>query len=119
MASGLFAWGREAGRTLAFIKPPSNDFSPSLWLWLQALDQERVNSAEDRHQLLEERLEASRAADRARETQLRLAEAVRQYVTQGVPIPFALEGERGKGGVLCGWVNRASIEVALQGDGDE
>jgi hypothetical protein len=47
--------------------------------------------------LLEERLEASRAADKAREAHLRLAEAVRQYVVQGVPIPFALEAASNAG----------------------
>ena len=48
--------------------------------------------AEERRALGEARLEASRAADRSRETQMKLAEAVRQYVAQGVPIPFALQG---------------------------
>ena len=48
--------------------------------------------AEERRRLGEERLEASRVADRAREAQMKLAAAVRQYVAQGIPIPFALQG---------------------------
>lgn len=41
--------------------------------------------------LSEERVAASQSADRAREAQMKLAEAVRMYVTQGIPIPFAME----------------------------
>ena len=39
-------------------------------------------------------------ADKAREAQVQLAEAVRLYTQQGVPIPFVLEGEgeEGRGG---------------------
>jgi len=59
---------------------------------LQAMDRERLSMAEERRRLGEERLEASRAADRAREAQMKLAAAVRQYVAQGIPIPFALQG---------------------------
>ena len=59
---------------------------------LQVMDRERLMMAEERRRLGEERLEASRVADRAREAQMKLAAAVRQYVAQGIPIPFALQG---------------------------
>ena len=63
-------------------------------LWcLQSLDRERMVIAEERHTLVEERVAASKSADKAREVQLKLSEAVRQYVTQGVPLPFALQGK--------------------------
>lgn len=60
---------------------------------LQAYDRERLSIAEERRGLGEERLAASRAADSAREAQMRLAEAVRVWVAQGVPIPFVVESE--------------------------
>lgn len=49
--------------------------------------------AEERRVLSDDRLLSSKAADRLREAQLKLGEAVRNYITQGVPIPFAVDGE--------------------------
>lgn len=46
-----------------------------------------------RRVLSDERLAASKAADAARDAQLKLAEAVRQWVAQGVPIPFSVQSE--------------------------
>lgn len=60
---------------------------------LQALDRERLSLAEERRALSDARIASSRAAEEARAAQLKLADAVRAYVQQGVPIPFALDGE--------------------------
>eukprot|EP00955_Chlamydomonas_euryale_P052886 355302-Chlamydomonas_euryale.AAC.12 len=46
------------------------------------LDRERMVVAEERHALSQQRIDASHAADNAREAQLKLMEAVRQYVMQ-------------------------------------
>jgi hypothetical protein len=56
------------------------------------LDRERMLIAEERHSLCEDRVASSKSADRNRDLHLKLTEAVRQYVTQGIPIPFALQG---------------------------
>ncbi|MEW5299027.1 MAG: hypothetical protein WDW36_002082 [Sanguina aurantia] len=61
----------------------------------KAYDRERVAIAEERRALSDDRLASSRAAERLREAQLKLGEAVRNYITQGVPIPFAVEGGTG------------------------
>ncbi|MEW5313364.1 MAG: hypothetical protein WDW38_004936 [Sanguina aurantia] len=61
----------------------------------KAYDRERVMIAEERRVLSDDRLLSSRAADRLREAQLKLGEAVRNYITQGVPIPFAVDGGTG------------------------
>ncbi|GAX76032.1 hypothetical protein CEUSTIGMA_g3475.t1 [Chlamydomonas eustigma] len=63
----------------------------------QGLDRERVNLAEERRVVSQERVDAHRAAERSRELQMQLAEAVRNYVAQGVPIPFALQTTPGSG----------------------
>jgi hypothetical protein len=67
--------------------------------------------------LNEERVTASKAADSAREAHSRLGEAVRQWVAQGVPIPFAVEGERLQqvhiGHSLQSWFRIAEEQVEL------
>ncbi len=60
----------------------------------QTLDRERVSTAEERRGLAEDRVAAMRAADEARASLLRLSEAVRAWASQGVPIPFVVDGER-------------------------
>lgn len=47
--------------------------------------------AQERKEAGRERVGASRAVDESREAQRLLAEAVRAWVGQGVPIPFASE----------------------------
>ncbi|PNH09060.1 hypothetical protein TSOC_004371, partial [Tetrabaena socialis] len=61
------------------------------------LDRERMLLAGERRGLSDERLAASRAADEARASQLRLSESVRAYVSQGVPIPFVMLWVAGPG----------------------
>lgn len=62
-------------------------------LCVQALDRDRLALAEERRTLSDARIASSQAADAARGAQLKLADAVRGYVQQGVPIPFAVDGE--------------------------
>ncbi|EFJ52799.1 hypothetical protein VOLCADRAFT_86130 [Volvox carteri f. nagariensis] len=62
----------------------------------KALDKDRKALMEERQGLAEERLAASRSADEARTEQIRLMEAVRTYVQQGIPIPFAMDGTSGR-----------------------
>lgn len=69
---------------------------------MQAAERERLSMAAERRDLSEERVAASRAADAARDAQLKLAEAVRQWVAQGVPIPFAVQCEHGPGSEMLG-----------------
>ena len=42
----------------------------------------------------DDRMAASRAAEESRAAQLKLSDAVRGYIQQGIPIPFAVDGER-------------------------
>ncbi len=61
----------------------------------QALDRDRLALTAERRALNDERVASSQAAQTARAAQMQLAEAVRQWVTQGVPIPFHVEGRCG------------------------
>lgn len=69
--------------------------------------------AEERRALSEERLAASRAADEARVGQLRLAEAVRAYVQQGVPIPFVMDGALSSKATVC--TAAADLRLSMTG----
>lgn len=57
------------------------------------------------HAQPQERLDASKLVDASREAQRRLADAVRAWTAQGVPIPFAMEvGPGGDLGISSGSV---------------
>jgi hypothetical protein len=61
----------------------------------RGLDRERVLLAEERGALVAERTAAGRAADRARDAQQQLSEAVRALAQQGVPVRLSFEGQAG------------------------
>lgn len=79
----------------------------------RSLDRERLTLAEERSALLAERSAASRAADRARDAQMALHEAVRDHIVQGVPVSLRFEGEAGDVPVVTLLEGRAGSPVVL------
>eukprot|EP00798_Chlamydomonas_sp_ICE-L_P016028 gene16027-22166_t len=65
----------------------------------KAFERERLHIAEERRGLSEEKVQASRVSAAARESQAKLAESVKAYVMQGIPIPFAVDPSLGGGSV--------------------
>jgi hypothetical protein len=79
----------------------------------RSLDRERLQLAEERSALLAERSASCRAADRAREAQMQLNEAVRAHIVQGVPISLRFEGEAGDVPVVTLLEGQAGSPVML------
>jgi hypothetical protein len=79
----------------------------------RSLDRERLALAEERSALMAERSAACRAADRARDAQMALHEAVRGHVMQGVPLSLRFEGEAGDVPVVTLLEGREGSPVVL------